>query len=500
MSDRCPNCARLEARVEELSRQVEALTRMVFGQRSEKQRVPDVKRELASEQGLEEKRARAQEKRKANAARRAELPERRVVHDVADEQQVCPKCEGGTFRPLGDGEETVVYDFIQPVLVREVHVRRKYACSCGQHIITADGPPRVIERSPHGPGLFAHAVVSKCADAIPLHRLAAGLKRQGLPVARSTLTDLFHGAADVVRPIARHLMETIAEQGLVQADETPLKIQPEKGSKEKPRKGYMWTFLADVEPDATLVGYRFSESRSGETPAAVLGSTNGTLVVDAYTGYNRVCEPDGRDRAGCWAHVRRKFFELLPSEPDAQEVVDLIRDLYRIEHEARERRIVGSAEHLALRRTRSGPALKRIRLWLEAQHPKHPPRSAFAKAIAYAQNQWDALTRFADDATIPLDNNASERALRIVALGRKNYLFVGHEQAGENLAGLLSLVATCVENDVNPEHYLTDVLLRVQSHPAAAIADLLPHNWKRLFAEETAARLRATRNEIDSGE
>jgi transposase len=314
MSVACPNCARLEARVQELERVehdsaevrreradlevriqelerlLAALLQKLYGASSEKRpRVPDAKRQARSEDDASERRERAQKKRQENTARRKELPTEHHTHDVAPGQLVCPHCHEGTFRPLGEGEETVTFDVVPPVLVRQVHTRRKYACSCGQHIITADGPPRVIERSPYGPNLIAQAVVSKCADAMPLHRLATSFKRQGLPIARSTLTDLFHGAAEVVAPIAERLAETVAAQPLVQADETPLKIQPAKNSQDKVRKGYMWTFLADVDEDAAAVSYRFSASRSGETPSEVLGSSNGTLVVDAYTGYNRVC-------------------------------------------------------------------------------------------------------------------------------------------------------------------------------------------------------------------
>jgi transposase len=524
MNVACPNCARLEARVQELERVehdsaevrreradlevriqelerlLAALQQKLYGSSTERRpRVPDAKRQARSEDDASERRERAQQKREENAARRKELPTEHHTRDVAPGQLVCPHCQEGTFRPLGEGEDTVTFDVVPPVLVRQVHTRRKYACSCGQHIITADGPPRVIERSPYGPGLIAQAVVSKCADATPLHRLATSFKRQGMPIARSTLTDLFHGAAEVVAPLAQRLTETVAAQPLVQADETPIKIQPPKNSQEKVRKGYMWTFLAETDADATLVSYRFSASRSGETPSAVLGSSNGTLVVDAYTGYNRVCVPEARTRAGCWAHARRKFFELLPAELEAQEFIDLIGKVYRVEHEAKERRIVGTTEHHALRQVRSKPLIEEIGTWLKAKSAAHSPRSAFGKAVAYAQNQWETLERFLEDPAIPVDNNRAESALRVVALGRKNFLFVGHEKAGKNLAGLLSLVATCVVNDVNPEHYLADVLLRVQAHPATRIDELLPHNWKRLFAEETAKRLRARRATLDTG-
>ena len=286
-------------------------------------------------------------------------------------------------------------------------------------------------------------------------------------MSRSTLNDLFHLAARKLEPLYKRLLWHIAQAELVQADETPMKmLAPDK-------RGYVWTFVAE-----RLIAYRFSASRSGQTPMDVLGGTTGTLVVDAYTGYNRVASVDGRDRAGCLAHVRRKFFDSLATAPDeARRALDLILAVYRVEHEARARGIVRTGEHLSLRQSTARNAMERFRTFLDEQHPRHPPKSPIGTALSYALNQWDTLTPFLDDVKIPLDNNASERALRVVALGRKNFLFVGDPEHGENLAGLYSLVSTCDANDVDPIAYLKDVLIRVDEHPASRIDDLLPHRW-----------------------
>ena len=182
------------------------------------------------------------------------------------------------------------------------------------------------------------------------------------------------------------------------------------------RRGFVWTFLTDE-----VIAYRFAPDRSGETPLAVLGGTRGTLVVDAYTGYNRVVDVDGRSRSACLAHVRRRFFEALSYKPvEARRALDLILDVYRVEHEAKQRSIVRSPAHLELRQTRGREAMTAFRAWLEAYKDTFPPKSALGQAISYARNRGETLMRFLDDVRIPLDNNASERALRIVALGR-NY-------------------------------------------------------------------------------
>jgi transposase len=210
----------------------------------------------------------------------------------------------------------------------------------------------------------------------------------------------------------------------------------------------------------------------------VLGASKGTLVVDMYTGYNEVTTTGGRTRAACLAHARRRFFEALSYAAEARTALELIRDVYVVEHDAKADGIAGTEAHTQLRRARSKPIMERLHTWLQERAGQYAPKSPMASAVRYALNNWQELTRFLDDARIPPDNNRSESALRIVALGRKNFLFVGHEEAGENLAGLYSLVATCEANGVEPISYLTDVLGRLGSHPAAALEDLLPHKWR----------------------
>jgi transposase len=301
----------------------------------------------------------------------------------------------------------------------------------------------------------------KCGDSIPLYRLAKQYQRLGISMSRSTLTDLFHAAAEKLEPLYKRLLALVARSDIVQADETSMKMQrPSK-------RGFVWAFLS-----RELIAYRFAGTRSGETPVEVLGGTQGTLVVDAYTGYNRVTAVDGRARAGCIAHVRRKFFDALEAGTvEARQALDLILDVYRVEHEARLRRIVRSDEHLRLRRSRSRAAMDRLRTWVFDQQGQHAPKSPMGEALRYALNQWNTLTAFLEDARIPVDNNASERALRVVALGRKNFLFVGDEECGAHLAGLYSLVASCDAASVDSVEYLKDVLMRFDTHPAASIDD-----------------------------
>lgn len=466
-----------------LEAKVAALEKRVFGKKSE--RMPTVQQQLRHQQAgadSETRRQQALEKRRQRAARRAQAPTREVHHLVPEAQRICPACGSDELKALGQGRTTQVYEYIPARFEKQVHVQQTLACACGKGVVMAPAPPKVVDRGEYGPGFMAHIVASKCADSMPLHRLAQRLERGGVPMSRSTLTDLFHLAAEVLSPVSVRLLQHIARAEVVWADETPVRVLDVK----KTSLGYLWTFLTWNEKGEWLIGYRFSMGRAGKTPKDVLGGTTGRLVVDAYTGYNTVTLPKGRVRVGCWAHVRRKFFDALSKTPEAQTVLDSILALYRVEHEALQAGVVRTLAHRALRQNKSRPVLEALHTYLTEQQPLHLPKGPMGQAIAYALNQWETLCRFVDDERLPLDNNRSEAALRKAALGRKNFLFVGHEAAGENLAGLYALVATCEANGINPETYLADLLLRVQTHPNSRLDELLPHEWKRLRAADSS--------------
>lgn len=448
--------------------QMQALERRVLGPKSEKMPPPQAElRRTESKEDAEARRLAGLERRRQRAALKQKLQRQTVIHHVSEEVKACPKCGGAAATLLGDGKRTTMYEYVPGYFVRQAHVQEKLACRCGQYIATADPPPRALDRSQYGPGFIAHLCVMKCADSIPLHRLAKQYQRIGIPMARSTLTDLFHRAGEKLEPLWKRLLQTIAAREVVQADETSMKMQhPNK-------RGFGWTFLAD-----DLIAYRFADNRSGETPLEVLGGTSGTLVIDGYTGYNRVTDVDGRDRAGCLAHVRRKIFDALSTAPEAaRRGLEIILDVYRVEHEAKARGIVRTAEHLAMRQTRSRAAMERLHAWLLDEQPKHLPKGPLGTAISYALNQWDRLQCFLSNVNIPVDNNASESALRVVALGRKKFLFVEDVEAGDHLATLYSLISTCEARDIDPVAYLQDVLMRIDTHPASRIDELLPHKW-----------------------
>lgn len=459
----CPfrqDAIRLQAEVDDLREKFAALERRVLGPKTEK--MPPV------DKGVREKRPRDPEegkaRRRANALAREKLETDIVPTPVPAEQRSCSKCGKDELKAVGDGAPSVVYDYVAAHFRKRIYLRETLSCTCGDYIVTAPCPEKLIDRSPYAPSFIAHLVVAKCDDGIPLYRLEKQYARCGVPIARSTMTDLFHRAAELLAPLSRRILARIGKSPIVFADETSIKMQTSS------KRAFFWVFLAEK-----LVGFEFSTSRSGDTPNRILGDSTGELLVDLYTGYNQVTAPGRRRRAGCLAHARRKIFEA-KDDPQAAAALDLIRDIYVVEHDARTAGCEGTAQHLEMRRQRTRPLMARLLLWARRRRRDNPPKSLMGKAAGYILRNHKALTRFLHVAALPPDNNRSEAALRRVALGRKNYLFVGHEAAGQNIAGLFSLIASCAENGVNPITYLTDVLVRISEE--TDVDALLPDRWR----------------------
>lgn len=412
-------------------------------------------------------------RREAREKRRSTLLVEEVVHPVEETVKMACSCGAGPMAPLSP-ECSDEFEWVPGRLVRRKHVREHVVCAACGRFAKGPAPVRVVDHGLYGPGFHARVVVHKLLDCVPLYRQAAAFRREGLHIARATLVGLFHATATVIAPLYARLLARVPHARVVFADETSLKMQRVK------KLAFVWVFATE-----SGVVYVFSPSRSGDTPVAVLGKSKGVLVVDGYTGYNEVTVPERRTRAGCNGHARRKFANL--DDDHARRILELYEQIWAVERDAERLGIRGTPDHLERRRRHAAPALQAIVDWCEANAEAHAPKSALGTAIRYIRNQQEFLKRFLDDIEIAPDNNLSERLLRIVALGRKNYLFVGHEQAGRNSAMLASLIATCVLHDVNPQAYLADVLIRVQDHPASEIDDLLPDRWKERFGPATGS-------------
>jgi len=463
----------LENELIKVKAELTQLKRFRYGRRSEK--IKKLKREIKKAQRHKADPQKTKELREKNRQGRLKLEEQTTIYRVQSGEQDCQDC-GTHLRATGRFKEKVSFDLIPARLVRRVSQLEELSCSKGCGSLFASGPITVTKSGMYSAGFISHVIVGKASDCAPLYRQEKQFKRWGIPVNRSTLSDLLKEAAYLLKPLYQRALELIATQKIVLADETPIRVLPDKkefGSKQ----GYFWAFVTSTV--INLIGYVFSISRSGETPKNILGASQGTLVIDGYTGYNTVIKPECRERAGCWAHARRYVFDSLETaEKEAKEAIDYIWQLYEVEHDALEKKIVGTTKHLKLRQKRSKRILADFKSWLLQENGKHLPQGPMGKAITYILNQWNSLTLFVTDSQIPLDNNQSENALRIVALGRKNYMFLGNEEAGERQAIFYTLVKSCEANGINPQQYLTDVLIRISTTPMSKIDDLLPNHWK----------------------
>jgi hypothetical protein len=320
-------------------------------------------------------------------------------------------------------------------------------------------------------------LVSKFADHLPLYRQSEIYRRERVDLDRSTLADWVGGASRTLQPLVDALQRYVFAAEKLHGDDVPVPVlEPGRG---KTKTGRLWTYVRDDRPagsaEAAAVWFAYSPDRKSEHPAQHMKTYKGILQADAYAGFQKLYEAGGIVEAACWAHARRKLHDLYQSHrsPVAKEALERIAQLYAIEEEIRGRL---PAERLTVRQTRSRPLLDQMQQWLKATIAKMSRKSDVAMAIHYALERWRALTLFCEDGRVEMDNNAAERSLRAVALGRKNYLFAGSDAGGERAAAIYSLLGSAKLNGMDPEAYLTAVLRRIADHPVNRIAELLPWN------------------------
>lgn len=400
-----------------------------------------------------------------------QLPREQIVHE---NPRSCPAC-GGQLRALGeDVSEMLEYVPGHFKVIR--HVRPKLSCGACQKIVQPAAPSRPIERGLAGPGLLAHVLVSKYSDHLPLYRQSQIFAREGIDLDRSTLADWVGGASRLLEPLVNAIGRYVLGTYKIHGDDTPVPVLCP--GRRTTKQGRLWTYVRDDRPagseDPPAVFFRYSPDRKGERPRAHLAAFTGVLQADAYAGFDRLYGEKIKE-AACWAHVRRKFYDIHVSlaSPIAREALERIGRLYEIEDEIRGR---PPDERQAVRQARAGPELKSLHEWLHKTATTLSKKSEFAKAIRYALSNWVALTRYRDDGRLEADNNAAERALRVVALGRKNWLFAGSDDGGERAAAIYTLVGTAKLNNIDPEGYLRHVLERIAEHPINRIEELLPWN------------------------
>jgi transposase len=399
------------------------------------------------------------------------LPVKIVPRELAEAERLCACC-GKPMQKIGE-DRCSRLEYEPASLVRHEIVTAKYACPDhpDEGVLTAEPPTAPIAKGLPETGLLAHIIVSKYCDHIPLHRLEGILARHGAELTRSTFCDWVGRAAKLLAPIRDHMAQAILMSAKIKTDDTPVETR-EKG-RPKTRESRFWVYIGDDSQPFTVFDYTRTREASG--PERMLKGFRGFLQADAYSGYNGI-HKRGATEVGCWAHARRKFVEALPSDPARANVaIELIRRLYVIEREIHDR---SPEEKKALRQERSKPILDEIKAWLDREAPFVLPKSPIGAAIGYARNQWTALGRFVEDGRLDIDNNRAENALRAIAVGRKNWLFLGNDEGGQRAAIIYSLVATCKDHDVDPWAYLRD-LMKILPTYRGDYAALTPPAWKR---------------------
>ena len=403
----------------------------------------------------------------------ADLP--REIETLQPKEDACPDC-GGTLDRLGeDVSETLEYVPARFKVIRTV--RPKLSCMRCDRIVQEPAPHRPIERGLAGPGLLAHVLVSKYADHLPLYRQSEIYEREGVELDRSTLADWVGGASRTLEPLVDALRRYVLDATKLHGDDIPVPVlAPGNG---KTKVGRLWTYVRDDRPagsvESPAVWFAYSPDRKGEHPANHLASFKGTLQADAFAGFNRLYEKGAIVEAACWAHVRRKFHDLYEAHasPIAKEALERIAALYGIEKEIRGR---PPDQRREIRNARARPLLESLQAWFRATLPKLSKKSEVTVAIHYALGRWSPLMRYCSDGGLEIDNNAAERALRAVALGRKNYLFAGSNAGGERAAAMYSLIGSAKLNGLDPAAYLSYILANIADHPINRIEKLLPWN------------------------
>lgn len=400
------------------------------------------------------------------------LPRETIVHAVAC---TCATC-GGALRQVGE-DVSEMLEFVPEHWKVIRHIRPKYACGTCDTLVQTPAPLRPIAKGMAGPGLLAHVLVSKYCDHLPLYRQSQIYARDGIELERSTLADWVGGAAALLAPLVEVIGQHVLAGTQLHADDTPVPVlSPGLG---KTKTGRLWTYVRDDRSHAGIAApavlFRYSPDRKGEHPRQHLSDFAGALHADGYAGFHHLYDGGKIKEAACWAHVRRKFFDIheATASPIAETTLRRIADLYVIEKQIKGQPPDFRREQ---RQSRAGPLLDTLKIWLTQSLSKLSAKSELAGAIRYALSRWPALTRYRDDGQLEIDNNAAERALRAVALGRKNYLFCGSDAGGERAAAIYSLIGTAKLNDLDPEAYLQYVIERIAEHPANKLHALLPWN------------------------
>ena len=397
------------------------------------------------------------------------LKRERIVHDLDDSEKRCVVCQQD-LRPIGE-ESSERYEYVPAQLTVIEDVCKKYACACT--VKTATKPPQPIEKSTAGASLLAQVIVAKTLDHLPLNRQEKIFGRHGVEISRKTMCGWMAQCAELLQPVYASAKKVLFESKVIGTDDTSVKVLDIKLP--FARTGRVWPYYGDRDHPVIVYDYTATRERAG--PEKFLEGYRGYLQADAYGGYDALFKDPARGliEVGCWAHARRYFHKALDSDQARMgPALLLIAQLYRVEKQARS---LAADERFELRRRESRPILDKLHQYLLDIEAEVLPKSPQARGVRYTLKNWVALTRYCDDGDLEIDNNATERAIRGIAVGRANWTFFGSDTGGKTAVILRSLVQCCERVGVNPFAWLKDVLSRIAIHPISRIADLLPHNW-----------------------
>ena len=398
----------------------------------------------------------AHQRKKHRESIPADLPRVEIIHDLPDDQKVCPH-DGTALKNIGF-ESHEQLDVI-PAKIQVLHHKRlKYACPCCEgFLITASKPAQPIEKSIASPGLLASVATQKYVDALPLYRQTEIFKRIRIELNRSTLANWMVKCGQLVQPLINLIHERMLEQNILHADETRVQVLNEPGRAAE-TQSFMWV-LRSTTPTCAAVLFHYEPTRSGKSAEILLRDYQGALMVDGFSGYNAVCDKNHIHRLGCWAHARRKFVDAQKIQPKnktgkSDQALAYIQQLYRIESDIKEKT---SSEKFTARQQQSKPIIDKLKIWLDKSITHSPPESVIGKALFYLHQQWPKLIRYLDSGDYPIDNNAAENAIRPFVVGRKNWLFSASQKGATSSANLYSLIETAKANGLEPYAYLKKI-------------------------------------------
>jgi len=483
----------LKAMVLDLRQQLDYFKRMLFGRRSEKLpgdpnqgllfASPESQEEQTQEEASDDDEETSSRRRRTRHRGRRPLPDHlpRYTHEIhpPEEELTCPCC--GERKSIFAQDVTEELDVVPAKFFVNRYVRHKYACrKCEGYVSVGTLPPRPLDKGIPGPGFLAQVITSKYADHLPLYRQQQIYGRVGLKISRSTMCGWVSYVASLLSPIVEAMKRSVMTSHKVHTDDTPITVLDPSVKPIGSRKGYMWVYISDHDD----VVFEYTNSRRRDGPESFLKGYRGYLQADAFSGYDRIYAGGEVIEVACFAHARRKFIDAQASHgTEVDRILELIGRLYTVERRAKAWG-VSAKKLLAWRQRYSRRRLARLREELDRLSLFILPRSPLGKAITYTLNNWKALRRYTEAAYLSIDNNHSERQIKQMVIGRKNWLFAGSEGGAENAAILFSVVVSCKLAGLDPFAYLRDVLMRIHTHPADRVDELVPREWGKRFGTQ----------------